>query len=92
MTAPTAQSTAADLVRSAGLAWIAAEDAWQAELVRVWKDRAAEARYDARGSATPRLRRLHAAYDTHRIRWVGVLDAYRALHHLGPTNALRAAS
>lgn len=49
---------------------MAADDAWQAELVRIYGRQACNARYDARGKATPELRRLcndkrHADYACH---------------------------
>lgn len=37
-----------------------ADNAWQAELVRVYGRAACNARYDARGTATPALAALHA--------------------------------
>lgn len=36
-----------------------ADDLWQAELVRLYARQACNARYDARGYATPELKRLH---------------------------------
>ena len=41
---------------------MAADDAWQAELVRVYKGRAGDARYSTRGVATPELARLASAF------------------------------
>lgn len=40
---------------------IAADDAYSAELRRVFGTNAGDARYDARGESTPELRRLAAA-------------------------------
>lgn len=40
----------------------AANDAWQAELVRVYGRTAGDARYGRAGKATPKLAQLHEAY------------------------------
>jgi hypothetical protein len=40
----------------------AADDAWTAELSRVYRRQAGDARYDDRGAATPRLKQLRDAY------------------------------
>lgn len=47
-------------IRAASAAAYAADAAWQAELDRIYGSRAADARYDARGRATPRLAELDA--------------------------------
>ena len=39
----------------------AADEAWSAELVRVYGQDAGDVRYTARGYATPELKRLHDA-------------------------------
>lgn len=39
-----------------------ADAAWSDELQRVYGRQAGDARYDARGTATPELARLHAAF------------------------------
>lgn len=41
---------------------LAADDAWSDELQRVFGKRAGDARYDKRGTSTPRLRELCDAY------------------------------
>lgn len=40
---------------------IKADDAWQAELIKIFKSAAGNARYDKRGESTPKLKRLKAA-------------------------------
>lgn len=40
-----------------------ADDAWQAELKHVFGARAGDARYDKRGSSTPKLKKLKTAFD-----------------------------
>ena len=48
---------------NAWYAWKSADDAWQAELVRVYKAMAGDARYSYKLSiATPELERLHTAF------------------------------
>jgi len=42
-----------------------ADDAWSNELHRVYGQDAGDARYDRRGTATPALARLHAAFSAH---------------------------
>lgn len=49
---------AAHLRRDARAAAYAADDAYSAELRRVFGKAAGDARYDARGKSTPELRRL----------------------------------
>lgn len=39
-----------------------ADDAWQAELERVFKSRAGNTRYTKEGKSTPRLKQLHKAF------------------------------
>ena len=41
---------------------VCADDAWSNELHRVYGQDAGDARYDHRGTATPTLARLHAAF------------------------------
>lgn len=43
---------------------VAADEAWQHELESVYGKDAGDARYDRRGTATPRLRVLHEAFHT----------------------------
>lgn len=56
-----------DLYRAA----MAAERAWETELARIYGKAEADARYDARGIATPELLALYAekrdAYDAYRV-------------------------
>ena len=44
---------------------VCADDAWSNELRRVYGKDAGDARYDRRGTATPTLERLHAAFSAH---------------------------
>ena len=50
-------------------AWIAADAAWQEELVRRFGDYAEDARYDWRGSRTEKLYELKARYRALGERW-----------------------
>jgi hypothetical protein len=49
-------------VESAYTLWLAADDAWQDELERVYGGNAGDARYDERGTATDRLADLYDAF------------------------------
>ena len=42
--------------------WLKADNEWQAELQRVYRSHAGDARYDERGYATPRLQELKTAF------------------------------
>jgi hypothetical protein len=42
--------------------WLAADNSWQAELERNYGNKAGDARYDLRGTATARLRELKAKF------------------------------
>jgi hypothetical protein len=57
-------------------AWRDADDAWQAELVRVYKAMAGDARYSYKLSvATPELERLHTAFMAARNAYYDIREA-----------------
>lgn len=57
----------------------AADDAWQAALVRQYGKDAGDARYDARGYSTPELQRLHDARAVEMARYFHQEDSRRAV-------------
>ena len=48
---------------------LAADEAWSAELRRLYGDRAGDARYDERGKSTPTLRDLHERFRAANEAW-----------------------
>jgi hypothetical protein len=60
------------------LAAVTADEAWQVELARQYGKAAGDARYDARGTATPELQRLHKAFRDANDAWLAFMRATRA--------------
>lgn len=61
-------------------AWVAADRAWMAEIEREFGKRAGDARYDNRAVSTPKLRRLHGAFQAARNAWTAAQDRANATH------------
>jgi hypothetical protein len=60
------------------LAAVTADEAWHVELARQYGKAAGDARYDARGTATPELQRLHKAFRVANDAWLAFMRATRA--------------
>lgn len=59
-------------------AYLAADDAWRNELVRLFGWRAGDVRYTAEGRTGPTLTPLHAEYRRAADVWLAALDCERA--------------
>jgi hypothetical protein len=60
------------------LAAVTADEAWHVELARQYGKAAGDARYDARGTATPELQRLHKAFRVANDAWLAFMRATHA--------------
>lgn len=56
---------------------IQADEAWSAELQRIFRGRAGDARYDSRGTSTPKLRELYARFAVTRDAWLAEMRRVR---------------
>jgi len=64
-------------------AWVAADDAWQAELERLFGANAGEVRYTAQGRTGPTLAPLYAEARRAAERYTGIPMDGEDYHHFG---------